>query len=117
MVGLGRYVEAQTTLRDRASVTEVVVAPGRDAADEFDVVVWMSPKIPTGLGELIPRHSALIDCHVGERKPPLSSREVRRLNDVVCVCVGEVRAPDDPNRDSSDLVIDVAELIWEPIAQ
>ena len=39
----------------------------------------------------------------------------RRLNDVVCVCVGEVRAPEDPNRESPDLVIDVAELIWEPI--
>ena len=41
--------------------------------------------------------------------------QYRRLNDVVCVCVGEVRAPDDPNRESPDLVIDVAELIWEPI--
>jgi hypothetical protein len=39
-----------------------------------------------------------------------------RLNDVVCVCVGEVRASDDPERESSELVIDVAELIWEPIA-
>lgn len=38
-----------------------------------------------------------------------------RLNDVVCVCVGEVRASDDPGRESPDLVIDVAELIWEPI--
>jgi hypothetical protein len=41
----------------------------------------------------------------------------RRLNDVVCVCVGEVRAPDDPSQGSSELVIDVAELIWEPIAE
>ena len=40
----------------------------------------------------------------------------RRLNDVVCVCVGEVRAPEDPDRESPDLVIDVAELIWEPLA-
>ena len=39
-----------------------------------------------------------------------------RLNDVVCVCVGEVRASDDPERESPELVIDVAELIWEPIA-
>jgi hypothetical protein len=45
------------------------------------------------------------------------SASYRRLNDVVCVCVGEVRAPDDPNRGSSDIVIDVAELIWEPIAE
>ena len=45
------------------------------------------------------------------------SERYRRLNDVVCVCVGEVRAPDYPNQDSPDLVIDVAELIWEPIAE
>jgi hypothetical protein len=41
----------------------------------------------------------------------------RRLNDVVCVCVGEVRAPVEPGQESSDLVIDVAELVWEPIAE
>ena len=41
----------------------------------------------------------------------------RRLNDVVCVCVGEVRAPADPTRESPDLVMDVAELVWEPIAE
>jgi hypothetical protein len=40
----------------------------------------------------------------------------RRLNDAVCVCVGEVRAAADPERDEPDLVLDVAELIWEPIA-
>ena len=40
----------------------------------------------------------------------------RRLNDAVCVCVGEVRAPSDPNREDAGLVIDVAELIWEPVA-
>jgi len=33
------------------------------------------------------------------------------------VCVGEVRAPDDPDQDSTELVIDVGELIWEPIAE
>ena len=38
----------------------------------------------------------------------------RRLNDVVCACVGEVRAREDG---PSDLVVDVAELIWEPIAE
>jgi hypothetical protein len=41
--------------------------------------------------------------------------EYRRLNDVVCVCVGEVRAPADPSQAEPDLVLDVAELIWEPI--
>ena len=45
------------------------------------------------------------------------SDRYRRLNDVVCVCVGEVRAPSDPDRESPALVIDVAELIWEPIAE
>src|SRR3954471_9304361 len=38
----------------------------------------------------------------------------RRLNDVVCACVGEVRAREDG---PSDLVVDVSELIWEPIAE
>jgi hypothetical protein len=41
----------------------------------------------------------------------------RRLNDAVCVCVGEVRWSDDPAQQEPDLVIDVAELIWEPIAE
>jgi hypothetical protein len=44
------------------------------------------------------------------------SDRYRRLNDVVCVCAGEVRAPADPTGPSSDLVVDVAELVWEPIA-
>ena len=46
-----------------------------------------------------------------------SSERYRRLNDVVCVCVGEVRAIPDPDRNSPDLVIDVAELVWEPISE
>jgi hypothetical protein len=33
----------------------------------------------------------------------------------VYVCVGKVRASESPTRDSPDLVIDVAELVWEPI--
>jgi hypothetical protein len=39
----------------------------------------------------------------------------RRLNDVVCACVGEVRGEDGPG--PVDLVVDVAELVWEPIAE
>ena len=39
----------------------------------------------------------------------------RRLNDAVCVCVGEVRTPADPEQPEPDLVVEVAELIWEPI--
>jgi hypothetical protein len=34
-----------------------------------------------------------------------------RLNDVVCVCAGEVRAA------AGELVVDVAELIWEEIPE
>jgi hypothetical protein len=41
----------------------------------------------------------------------------RRLNDVVCVCVGEVCAPDGPDQGEPVLVVDVAELVWEPIAE
>jgi hypothetical protein len=40
----------------------------------------------------------------------------RRLNDIVCVCVGEVRRPD-PAQAGPDLVLDIAELVWEPIAE
>ena len=42
------------------------------------------------------------------------SEPYRRLNDVVCVCTGEVRVPADPDQREPDLVLDVAELIWEP---
>jgi hypothetical protein len=39
-----------------------------------------------------------------------------RLSDAVCVCVGEVRAPADPDQPEPDLVVDVAEVVWESIA-
>jgi hypothetical protein len=48
--------------------------------------------------------------HLADRAP------YRRLNDVVCVSIGEVRAPADPGQGEPELVVDVAELIWEPIA-
>lgn len=44
----------------------------------------------------------------------------RWLNEVVCVGTGEVRsrAPAHPGDENPvDLVVDVAELIWEPIAE
>ena len=72
----------------------------------------------------------LFECHGYGRPYPPGRRQIvgsvthlsdsdryDRLNDVVCVCAGEVRAPDDPDRVSSDLVIDVAELVWEPISE
>jgi len=49
--------------------------------------------------------------HLADRDPH------RRLNDAVCVCVGEVRAASYPGQAGPDLVMDVAELIWEPIAE
>lgn len=48
--------------------------------------------------------------HTADREP------FARLNDVVCVCVGEVRSSAAPARPEPDLVIDVSELVWEPIA-
>jgi hypothetical protein len=72
----------------------------------------------------------MFECHGYGRAHPPGRRQIvgsvfhlsdsdsySRLNDVVCVCVGEVRASDDPNGESPDLVMDIAELIWEPIAE
>ena len=74
--------------------------------------------------------TVLFECHgygrpypegrrqiVGSVLHSSSSERYRRLNDTVCVCVGEVRAQEDPDQPSPDLVIDVAELVWEPIAE
>jgi hypothetical protein len=54
---------------------------------------------------------------VGSVRHLSDSDRYRRLNDVVCVCAGEVRASTDPGRIGPDLVLDVAELVWEPIAE
>jgi Protein of unknown function (DUF3237) len=68
----------------------------------------------------------LLEWHGYGRAYPVGRREIvgaifhlsederyRRLNDAVCVSVGEVRAREDGQ---TDLVVDVSELIWEPIA-
>ena len=96
------------------------------------------PQRRTGEGPFVPDFRAaietddgatiLVELHGYGRAYPAGRRQIvgtvqhlsdadgyLRLNDVVCVCVGEVRAPTDPAGDS-DLVIDVAELVWEPIA-
>jgi hypothetical protein len=70
----------------------------------------------------------MFECHGYGRAYPPGRRQIvgsvlhlsdseryRRLNDAVCVCVGEVRATADPNEVGPDLVMDVAELIWEPV--
>src|SRR3954470_488999 len=71
----------------------------------------------------------MFECHRYGRAYPPGRRQIvgsvfhlsdseryRRLNDVVCVCVGEVRAREDSAGAGPDLVLDVAELVWEPIA-
>ena len=73
--------------------------------------------------------TVLFECHGYGRAYPPGRRQIvgsvlhvseddryRRLNDVVCVCVGEVRASADENESSPELVLDVAELVWEPVA-
>ena len=98
------------------------------------------PQRRTAAGPFVPDLRAVIEtddgstimfeCHGYGRADPSERRQIvgsvmhlsdneryRRLNDVVCVCVGEVRATNDAQQQSPDLVIDVAELIWEPIAE
>jgi hypothetical protein len=70
----------------------------------------------------------LFDMHGYGRAYPVGRRQIvvamthvsdderyRRLNDVLCVGTGEVRAGDDDR--PTELVIDVAELVWEPVAE
>jgi hypothetical protein len=74
--------------------------------------------------------TVMFECHGYGRAYPVGRRQIvgsvlhtsdhpdyRRLNDVVCVCVGEVRAAVDPRDPGAQLVMDVAELMWEPIAE
>ena len=97
------------------------------------------PRRRTGQGPFCPDFRAVIETDDGAtvmvemqgygRAYPVGRRQIvgsvlhlsdddryRRLNDVVCVCVGEVRAPEDPDGET-DLVMDVGELIWEPIEE
>jgi hypothetical protein len=47
---------------------------------------------------------------------PVARPRVREQRPSAGVCTGEVRAPTEPSRGEPGLVIDVAKLIWEPIA-
>jgi hypothetical protein len=68
------------------------------------------------------------ECHGYGRAYPPGRRQIvasvfhlsdnaqyQQLNDAVCVCVGEVRAAAQDSEDSPDLVLEVAELVWEPL--
>jgi hypothetical protein len=66
-------------------------------------------------GMAAPTHRAAVRSsgaffHRADRGP------YRRLNDVICVSVGEARAPGDPSQAGPDLVIGAAKPIWEPTA-
>jgi hypothetical protein len=71
----------------------------------------------------------MFECHGYGRAYPPGRRQIvgaifhltdaeryDRLNDSVCVCVGEVRAQGDGGDAETELVLDVAELVWEAIA-
>jgi uncharacterized protein DUF3237 len=51
---------------------------------------------------------------VGSATHLAEEERYRWLNDVVCVCSGEVRTRAD--KSGVDLVLEVAELVWEPLA-
>ena len=67
-----------------------------------------------GYGRAHPRGRRQI---VGTVLHQTDAEQFMRLNDAVCICVGEVRTPADPTQREPDLVLDVAELVWEPIAK
>ena len=68
--------------------------------------------LPCQASTLVPKSSAGVGAafHQADREP------YRRLNDVVCACAGEVRAPRDPDQEGPELVVDVAGRVWEPVA-
>jgi hypothetical protein len=63
-------------------------------------------------GYAIPRPGSKLEL-VGNMTHLTEDDRYRRLNDVVCALTGEVR----PRVDGGyDVVLDVAELVWEPLA-
>jgi hypothetical protein len=52
---------------------------------------------------------------VGSATHLADDERYRWLNDVVCVSTGEVRLR--PDESGADLVLDVAELVWEPMVE
>jgi hypothetical protein len=62
-------------------------------------------------GYAIPRPGARLEL-VGSMTHVTEDQRYRRLNDVVCPLAGEVRPAVD---DGYEVVLDVTELIWEPV--
>ena len=72
----------------------------------------------------------MFECHGYGRAYPPGRRQIvgavfhlsdddrySRLNDTVCTCAGEVRTTSDQAGHGPDLVLDIGELVWEPIEQ
>jgi hypothetical protein len=68
--------------------------------------------VGTGYGHAYPPERSQI---VGPVFPLADCEPYNRLNDAVRVCAGEIRAPSDPSQTGPNLVIDITELIWEPM--
>ena len=63
-------------------------------------------------GYAVPRPGAKLEL-VGNMTHITDDERYRRLNDVVCTLAGEVRPRTDSN--GYEVVLDVAELVWEPL--
>ncbi len=104
----GRFRGANFPLRE---------GPGGSFRPDFHAVIETEDAATVmvelrGYGRAYPQRRRQI---VGTVLHQTDGEQYLRLNDAVCVCVGEVRMPTDPNQREPDLVLDVAELIWEPI--
>jgi hypothetical protein len=62
------------------------------------------------------RRSACATQIIRSGAATIGTLATRVADHIGCVYVGEVRAPSDPRQSGPGLVIDVAELVWEPIA-
>jgi hypothetical protein len=101
----GRFVAANAPHRRGDGTYEPDLHGVIETADGDAVLVHM-----TGYGRAYPVGRRQI---VGTARHFSDADGFRRLNDAVCVVVGEVRAGDD----RVELVADVAELVWEPLPE
>ena len=106
----GRYVGANHPLQ-RVDGTFVPDFQGVIETDDGAIIFFDS----SGYGRTYPRDRRQVvstTTHISD------DPRYTWLNDVVCVGVGEVRAPSpQTGQPDTELVIDVAELVWEPIPE